>query len=240
MIKSKKPVRIFGAGVRAAIAVDLIAWEFADSVRVEGFYDDRLEPSSKGPGGYPILGSTTQGLDEAPQSAASVFIAIGTLYSARAAEFFITLRNAGVEFLRLASPSARISPSAQIGDNALILPGGFVGCGVQIGHLVCMHGGAIIEHHSSVGNSVLLAPGVATASYATIGSYCFIGVGCKIISSVSIGRGSLLGAGAIVVCEIPPHTIAYGQPAVPRRGVREGDEVPTPEQIKHLEGLGLP
>src|SRR5437867_4068514 len=204
-------VRIFGAGVRASIAIDLIRWQFADCLTVEGYYDDRLTCGKKGPGDYPVLGNVAAGLDAMSGSGCLAFVALGTRASATGCRVFLDIRSRGIECLSLVSPLAFISPSAEIGENALVVPGVFIGCGVKIGHLFCAHGGAVVEHHSHVGHNVLLGPGVAIASSARIGSHSFLWAGCSVIPVRHIGCGTLLGAVSVVTQDIPAHVVSYGR-----------------------------
>lgn len=234
-------LRIFGAGVRASVVVDLIHWHFADQIAVEGFYDDRRPVGTTGPGGYPVLGTVENGIAAVSQERMlrTAFVALGTRASARGCQVFLELRDRGVRLLNLVAPTAHVSPSARIGDNALVLPGVFVGCGATIGHLFCAHGGAVVEHHGRVGHNVLLGPNVAIASRANIASHVFIGAGCAIVPQITVGSGTLLGAGAVVVRDVPAHAIAFGQPATPIREVRPGDEVPVAADIQILAEKGL-
>ena len=59
-----RPLCIFGAGIRAELAVDLIAWQLADRYVVRGYYDDRLATTDSGPRGLPILGTVRQGCQD--------------------------------------------------------------------------------------------------------------------------------------------------------------------------------
>ena len=46
-----------------------------------------------------------------------------------------------------------------------------------------------------------------------IGSDVFVGYGCIVLPGVEIGDGALIGAGSVVTRDIPPMTIAVGNPA---------------------------
>lgn len=82
----------------------------------------------------------------------------------------------------------------------------------------------------TIGNDVLIGPGthIYTASHpldfetrknanlakpVTIGDNCWIGGQVVICPGVTIGEGSVIGAGSVVTKNIPPHTIAAGNPA---------------------------
>jgi len=53
---------------------------------------------------------------------------------------------------------------------------------------------------------------VKTASI-TIGNYAWISYGASILKGVSIGEGAIIGAGSVVATNVPPYTIAVGNPA---------------------------
>ncbi len=52
----------------------------------------------------------------------------------------------------------------------------------------------------------------------TIGKSCWIGMGACVLPGVQIGDGCIVGAGSVVVHDLPPYTLAVGNPA---RVVRE-------------------
>jgi maltose O-acetyltransferase len=55
----------------------------------------------------------------------------------------------------------------------------------------------------------------------SIGTRCFIGGGCMVMPGVAVGDGSIVGSGAVVFEDVPPGSIAVGNPAqVLRSGVQ--------------------
>lgn len=49
-----------------------------------------------------------------------------------------------------------------------------------------------------------------------IGENCFIGARCTILKGVTIGDGSVVAANAMVTRDVPPHSLAMGNPATVR------------------------
>lgn len=93
----------------------------------------------------------------------------------------------------------RIGDRTNIQDNSVIhvttgRNATIVGSGVTIGHRVILHG-------------------------CTIGDGALIGMGSIIMDRVEIGEGALVAAGALLTegTVIPPHTLAVGSPAKPKR-----------------------
>ena len=237
MSGNQKPLRILGAGRRAQVVVDQLVWHFSDAYRVDGFYDDQKPAGSAGPGGFPILGPIAQGCAELPGSGACAFLALGTYRSWRACDVLVELLAQSVPFARLVAPTAHVSPSAVIGENALVMAGVFIGAEVQIGHLFTAHGGAVVEHHGQIGHNVLLGPGSTLAGLCQVEDHCFLGAGTALMPSVGIGIGTMVGAGSVVIADLPPGVIAFGVPAVPRRPVGESDEVPAPAIVDRMRCL---
>ena len=54
---------------------------------------------------------------------------------------------------------------------------------------------------------------LGSANITTIGHDVWIGRSAIVLSGVSIGNGAVIGAGAVVTKDIPPYTVAAGNPA---------------------------
>ncbi|WP_277750457.1 sugar O-acetyltransferase [Actinomyces oricola] len=93
----------------------------------------------------------------------------------------------------------------------------------------------------TIGDDVLLAPkvGLYTAGHAldaaeriaggcfarpiTIGNAVWIGAGASVLPGVTIGDGAVIGAGSVVTHDVPPRTVAAGNPARVLRRITEAD-----------------
>jgi sugar O-acyltransferase (sialic acid O-acetyltransferase NeuD family) len=225
-------LRLFGAGVRARVTLDLVKWQFDGRFDVEGAYDDAIPAGHVVHGDLRVLGSTDQGLRDARNDPSCAFlVTFGTRASIGACRVFRGLIDGGAHVPSLIAPGAAVSPSARLGRNTIVPPGVFVGAGVTIGDLVVMHGGVAIEHDCRIGNNVLLAPGVSLAGAVIVEDHCFFGVGASVMPEVTIGTGALLGAGAVATRAVATHSVVVGQPARRLRETRAGMEVPTAEDI---------
>jgi len=99
----RQNLRIFGAGVRAQVIVDLARQHFSSEYELEGFYDDNSQLGKIGPADLPVLGPIERGLSELPGSGVHAFFALGTHKSWRNFEILHNLRSRNVPIANLIS-----------------------------------------------------------------------------------------------------------------------------------------
>ena len=136
----------------------------------------------------------------------------------RSAFYRLTLRQCSID-TNISFGSYFVFPDASIGANVSI--GSYcvigrvsIGRGTQIASHVEIPGGR--HQHARDAEGRL---GETVAGEAHIGEYCWIGASAIIMAS--IGAGSTIGAGAVVVKEIPPDSVAVGNPARVVRSTKE-------------------
>ncbi len=101
----------------------------------------------------------------------------------------------------------------RIGDYALICPGVRMGSssGITVGDNCMFASGAYIT--DSDWHGIYNRTSLGTASPVVIEENAWIGDHAIICKGVTVGRNSIVGAGAVVTRDVPPDTIAAGNPA---------------------------
>jgi len=136
---------------------------------------------------------------------------------------------------------------AEIGDNCYIEPpfhANWGGRHVHFGNNVyCNFGCTFVDDtHIYVGDCTMFGPNVivATAGHPIlpslreqayqynapvhIGRNCWIGAGAIIVPGITIGENSVIGAGSVVTKDIPPNSVAFGNPCRVRREINDRDK----------------
>lgn len=219
----KQSLYLFGAGVQARVLADLVRWKFSTRYELTGCFDDHKAKGSPVDDALVVRGDRESGILRLEEEPAAVLIAFGTKAWMAGWEMYKQLLREDVEFARLIPDDAFVSPSAQCGQHAVMMPGVFIGAHTRLGDMVMIHGGAAIEHDVAIGNHVLVGPGVSVASGVIIEDHVLLGAGCSIAPGVRIEKGALVGAGATVIHDLPSDAVCYGSPATPIRNRSEND-----------------
>ena len=138
-----------------------------------------------------------------------------------------------------------IRENAEIGRECVLGHSVYVGNGVRIGNQVklenrvSVYKGVMIEDNVFVGPHVIFTNDPYPRSYGAywkvvptlVEKGASIGAGTVVVCGITIGEHAMIGAGSIVTKDIPPHALAYGNPArirgfvcrCGRRLIREGE-----------------
>jgi acetyltransferase-like isoleucine patch superfamily enzyme len=128
-----------------------------------------------------------------------------------------------------------IREDCQIGAQVSIWSNTVIDYGCRIGDRVKIHSNCYVAQYTIIDDDAFLAPGVTIANDLYpgdhdsadlmtgphIGAGAQIGVNVTILPYVHIGAGALIGSGSVVTRDIPPGTVAYGNPAKPHRRVTD-------------------
>lgn len=93
-----------------------------------------------------------------------------------------------------------------------------IGRGLYLGH----HGSVVINQDTVIGNNCNIAQNVTIGienrgvrkGCPTIGNKVWIGAGAVIVGKITIGDDVMIAPNSFVNCDVPSHTIVYGNPCI--------------------------
>jgi acetyltransferase-like isoleucine patch superfamily enzyme len=120
-----------------------------------------------------------------------------------------------------------VREECDVGDDVSIWSNSVVDYGCRLGDNVKIHSNCYIAQYTEILHDAFCAPGVTVAndlypgqadsarlmSGPRIGAGAQIGVNVTLLPYVRVGDGCLVGAGSVVTHDLPPGTVAYGNPA---------------------------
>ncbi|WP_028550886.1 acetyltransferase [Paenibacillus sp. UNC451MF] len=116
-------------------------------------------------------------------------------------------------YVSLIHPSAVVSPSAQIGQGAVIMAHCTINADAIIGNHTIINTGAIVEHDSRIEDYAHVAPHATLTGAVCVREGTMIGAAAAVIPGKTIGEWAVIGAGSTVISDIPSFSTAVGSPA---------------------------
>jgi sugar O-acyltransferase (sialic acid O-acetyltransferase NeuD family) len=115
--------------------------------------------------------------------------------------------------LSLIDPTAIRPRTLHHGAGLYVNAGCILAAGCTFGDFVLINRGASIGHHARLSDFVSIGPGAVLAGQVSVGRGAVIGAGAVIMPKVTIGENAVVSAGAIVGKDVPPMSVAAGNPA---------------------------
>ncbi len=128
----------------------------------------------------------------------------------------------GHRLVRVVHPRVTVSPSAAIAGGAAVMAGAVIQAEAVIGKGAIVNTGATVDHDCRIDEFAHIAPGAHLAGNVQVGEEAWVGIGTSVREGVVIGRRCVVGAGAVVVDDLPPDVVAYGNPCRVVRQIGKG------------------
>ena len=117
-------------------------------------------------------------------------------------------------FARVVHPSARrISPTAVVGRNVLLMAGVVITSDAVVGDHVCVLPNTVIHHDAEIGAWTLIGSNVTIAGGTVVGENCYIGSGSSVMNGLRLGDEVLVGMGTTVIRDVSAGARVVGNPA---------------------------
>ena len=108
----------------------------------------------------------------------------------------------------------RLGSRSGLGVNCRVHGPAWIGSDVMIGPDVLIYG---VSHAFADLSSPMIRQGFQASRRVTVEDDVWIGARAILLPGVTVGTGSVVGAGAVVTTDIPPYSVAAGNPAVVKR-----------------------
>ncbi len=192
---SKRKLILVGGGGHARSCLDVI--RAGGQFEVVGILE-RPERLRAGIFGIPVIGTD----EDMPALAAKGICFVIALGQIKSPEPRIRL-HARLKELRahlpvVISPTAHVSPNAEIGEGSIVMHMAMIGPGARIGANCIINASALVEHDAQVGDHCHIATGAIVNGDCQIGSGVFVGSGAVLRQGVRVGDRSIVGMGMIV------------------------------------------
>lgn len=178
--------------------------------KVRGFLDNDPKKIGSDFHGLPVISGTS---DVDPALIEScVFVNLITRDMATRKQTTDDLLNQGASFFNFIHPTVNLDLTT-LGQGIYVQDQVILQAGVSVGDNSSLHIGALVGHESQIGSSCFVAHGCNLSGFTMLEEGVFFGAGVTTVPRVKVGKWSIVGAGSVVTKDIPPYSVAVGNPA---------------------------
>ena len=204
----RKKLILIGAGGHARSCIDVIEQE--GKFKITGIVGLESELGLQ-VNGYEVI-ATDKDLSTLISKAQFALIALGQISSPDArVSLYQQVSKAGFDLANVVSPTAYVSPSAQIGNGTIVMHGAIINAGVKVGSNCIINSRALLEHDTQVLDNCHISTGVILNGGVLVEEGCFIGSGTIVKEAVSIGERSVVGMGSLVRSSLSANSRFLGE-----------------------------
>lgn len=204
------PLIIIGAGGYGRELREYVDDAHADGAqyRLEGFLDDSVSDLASDGSDLPILGTTA---DISSFTKAHFLIALGD--PALRTMLRLKVSAASGKLGQVIHPTAQVARSAIVDEGTILCPFCLVAPHAKIAQNVSVNVYASIGHHATIGEDCVISPYTSILGGVDLGDRCFTGAHATVAPRVSVGPDSKVSAGSVATLDLPPGSLAVGNPA---------------------------
>lgn len=192
---SKPSLILIGAGGHARACIDAIEQE--GIYEIAGLVGLPREVGDKS-FGYEVIACDAQ-LGELVDQYQYALISIGQIQTAEhRIRLFSKAQDAGFVFPTVISPTAYVSPRANIGIGTVVMHGVTINAGATVGENCIINSNSLVEHDAYIEDHCHISTGAILNGNTYINSGSFIGSRAVIKEGISIGTNSIVGMGLTV------------------------------------------
>lgn len=175
---------------------------------VKGFLDDHLKDMEPASLEQKVIGRIS---DYAPADDEFFVLAIGNpVLRFRLAR---ELSDRGARFISVIHPLAYIASSAKLGKGCIVAPFATIGANAVLGEHVVLTFYSSVAHDAVVGDATALSPHSVANGGARLGTASFLGTAAIVNPTRNVGDFAKVAAGSVVYRDVPPKSLASGNPA---------------------------
>lgn len=199
---------IAGAG---GFGRELAAYARVAGFEVVGFLDDDPDALQRLDGADREAGIVSSVDGYSPRD--GELVAVGVGHPRTRLKLASTLRDRGASLGTVIHPTALVAPTASLGEGVVLAPFTCVGPAAQVGAVAMLNYYSSVGHDGEVGAGCVLAPYAAATGFTVLEEAAFLSSHAVVTPGKRVGAGARVSAGAVVFHDIPPGSLAAGNPA---------------------------